>query len=63
MYQYPCTICKKDSTGGGSLVFGGVFFKVCADCLEDEEAIRKMNEYWQVIDDEKEDTLNISTDM
>lgn len=63
MYQYPCTNCKRDSVGGGSIVYGGVFFKMCAECLEDEQVIRKMNEYWQVVDEENEESLNISTDM
>ena len=52
--QHPCTNCKKDSVGGGSIVYGGMFFKMCPECLEDEEIIRKMNEYWQIMDDEKE---------
>jgi hypothetical protein len=51
MQRYLCTNCKKDSLGGGSIVFGGVFFKLCAECLEDEEVIRKMNECWQNIED------------
>lgn len=58
---HPCTNCKKDSIGGGSIVYGGMFFKMCPECLEDEEVLRQMNEYWKVLDQEEEDSLNIST--
>jgi hypothetical protein len=58
---HPCTNCKKDSIGGGSIVYGGMFFKMCPECLEDEEVLRQMNEYWKLLDQEKEDSLNIST--
>lgn len=44
MQQYPCYICKRDSTGGGSLVFEGMFFKLCVECLEDEDVLRLINE-------------------
>ncbi len=52
---HPCTVCKKDSAGGGSVIYGGMFFKMCADCLSDEEIIRSMNEYWRILEDEKDD--------
>ena len=55
--KYACTNCHKDSIGGGSIVFGGVFFKMCSECMEDEEVIRKMNEYWQL--GEEENQINI----
>lgn len=64
MQRHPCTNCKNDSSGGGSIVYGGMFFKMCAECLEDDEVIKKMNEYWRILEDEKEDeSLNISTPM
>lgn len=57
MNQYPCTNCKKDSAGGGSIVFEGMFFKMCPDCLEDEEAIRNINSFWRKIEEEKEEIV------
>ena len=53
MNQYPCTNCRKDSAGGGSRVFGGMFFKMCPECLEDEEVVRKLNEFWCALEEEK----------
>jgi len=53
MQIHPCTNCKKDSAGGGSIVYGGMFFKLCAECLEDEEVIRKMNELWRIQEEEE----------
>lgn len=44
MQHYPCYICRNDSLGGGSLVFEGMFFKLCAECMNDEEAVRLINE-------------------
>ncbi len=44
MQIHYCYICKQDSSGGGSLVHEGMFFKLCKVCLEDEENIRLLNE-------------------
>ena len=55
MQTYSCVICKKDSSGGGSLCYGGMFFKMCAECLEDEEIIQKMNEMLKQIEEDGDD--------
>ena len=47
-------ICKADAAGGGSMIHEGMFFKLCHDCMEDEEAIRLINEYMMQIDSEVE---------
>ncbi len=44
MQRYPCYICRKDSLEGGSLIHEGMFFKLCPECLNDEEAVRLINE-------------------
>jgi hypothetical protein len=44
MQKYPCYICRRDSLDGGSLIHEGMFFKLCKECLEDEEAVRLINE-------------------
>lgn len=54
MQRYSCVICKGDAAGGGSLIHEGMFFKLCAQCLEDEEAVRLINEYMMQIEDEDE---------
>lgn len=54
MQTHPCTNCKKDSAGGGSIVYGGMFFKMCPECMEDEEIIKKLNEYLQGIEESEE---------
>lgn len=51
-----CTNCKKDALGGGSVVYGGMFFKMCAECFEDEEVIRQMNEYWRNLEENEDMT-------
>lgn len=53
MQTHPCVICKKDSFGGGSMVHGGMFFKLCSDCLEDKEAVKMINEYLMDIEIEE----------
>jgi len=60
MIQYLCTSCKQDASGGGSVVYGGMFFKMCAECLEDEEVIRSLNEYWRVLEEggDKQDDID-----
>jgi hypothetical protein len=44
MQLHLCVICKLDSFGGGSLVHEGMFFKLCKDCMEEEENVRLLNE-------------------
>lgn len=56
MQEHACTNCKKNSIGGGSIVYGGMFFKMCPECLEDEEVIRNMNEYWRNFEGDQEET-------
>lgn len=59
MQHYSCVICKADAFGGGSMVHGGMFFKLCPACYEnyeDEEALRLLTEYlMQITDDEEND--------
>lgn len=45
MQTYPCVICKQDSIDGGSIIHGGMFFKMCKECLEDENAVNLLNQY------------------
>jgi hypothetical protein len=52
MQIHPCINCKKDSVGGGSIIYGGMFFKMCPECLEDQEVIRKLNEFWRKLEEE-----------
>jgi hypothetical protein len=56
MQTHPCYNCKKDSSGGGSIVYGGMFFKMCPECLEDEEVIREINEFWRKLEEEQSKT-------
>lgn len=57
MQHYSCVICKADAFGGGSMVHGGMFFKLCPACYEqyeDDEAIRMIDEYLMQITDEED---------
>lgn len=54
MQRYECHICKKDALGGGSKIYGGMFLKLCPECMDDDEAIRKLDESWDKIDEEEE---------
>ena len=51
---YYCTRCKADALGGGSVIYGGMFFKLCPECFENEEVIREMNEYWKKTEEENQ---------
>ncbi len=53
MQTHPCKNCGKDSLGGGSVIYGGMFFKMCAECLEDKEVIKQMNEHWRTLEEEE----------
>jgi len=44
MQRYECFICKNNSYGGSSIVHEGMFFKLCAECYEETEVIRLLNE-------------------
>jgi len=54
MQIYPCVNCKKDSAGGGSIIHGGMFMKMCSECFEDEETMRKLNEFWRMLEEKNE---------
>lgn len=66
MQVHPCVNCKRDSTGGASIVHGGMFMKMCAECYEDEEIMRNMNDYWRKLEEEEyrkyEDEVPVAVD-
>jgi hypothetical protein len=55
MQTHLCVVCKQDSIGGGSKVFGGMFFKMCRECYEDEKSVQLLNDYLLQIDREDEE--------
>lgn len=55
MQKYLCYICRQDSLEGGSLVHEGMFFKLCKDCLEDEENVKLLNETMMALDIDEND--------
>jgi hypothetical protein len=61
MQIYHCVICKRDASGGGSKCFGGMFFKMCSDCYEDEEAVELLNAYLMQI--ENDETANFAVEQ
>jgi hypothetical protein len=44
MQRYTCVICKGEANTGLSKVHEGMFFKLCAECYEETEVIRLLNE-------------------
>jgi hypothetical protein len=65
MTQYPCTICKKTTEPGFTKIHEGMFFKLCEECHEEEEILRKtMNELKSVFGElppEDEEVLCIAS--
>lgn len=44
MQKYRCFLCDKDSAGGRTTVFEGMFFKLCAECAESEDLYKEFRE-------------------
>ena len=42
MQRYHCTNCHADAQGGRTVVFQGMFFKICKDCAEDEDIYNEL---------------------
>lgn len=59
MQTYQCYICKRLGDIAGSKCYGGMFFKLCAECMDDEEAMRQMNEYWEQLENSGECQISV----
>ncbi len=57
MQKYSCTICKKDSSGGSTMIHEGMFFKVCAECYEEAEILRMLDEHLKKAMETKENDV------
>ena len=57
MQRYNCTHCHKEIETGGSVVHGGMFFKMCSECIEDEEILKELNEFWSKLEEGENDEL------
>ena len=42
MQRYHCSVCREDAFGGRTVVFQGMFMKICKDCAEDEDLYKEL---------------------
>lgn len=67
MQRYSCVICKADASGGGSIIHGGMYFKLCPECYENhenDEALRLIDEFMmQITDDETDESAKLPVEQ
>jgi len=42
MQRYHCSVCRADAFGGRTVVFQGMFMKICKDCAEDNDIYHEL---------------------